>query len=62
MSDDSEQFRHACECKFWLAETGGDPAKVADLMIRITAKRGKAAAERLRDGMREQYKIAKGNV
>lgn len=55
MSDDSEQFRHECECKYWLDVTGGDKLEIENLMERITKKRGQAAADRLRQGMRDEF-------
>ena len=51
----SEQFRHECECRYWLDETGGNRALVEELMQRIEKKRGKAAATRLYRGMRDEY-------
>lgn len=58
--DNSEQYRHECEARFWLSETGGNPALVDALMERITKKRGKAAAERLREGMRAEFVKQRG--
>ena len=48
-------FRHEAECRYWLAVTGGDLLKVNDAMDRIAQKRGKAAADRVRGGMRAEW-------
>lgn len=55
MSNDSDHFRHECECRYWLDRTGGAPAAVAEMMEAIRKKRGQAAADRLREGMRAEY-------
>ncbi len=51
-----EQWRRHCEINYWLDVTQGDPNKVAELVVRLTSRRGAAAAFELRDGMREAYK------
>lgn len=57
MSDtSSEQWRHECECRDWIRDGYTTKARVDDLIRRISAKRGRKAAERVREGMREQYK------
>ena len=53
----SEEFRRACEARCWLRRTGGNPAKIKALLLRIEAKRGKVAAEVLRQDMREQWRL-----
>jgi hypothetical protein len=55
-SDYSDKFRHECECRYWLDKTGGSPLAVAEVMEAIRKKRGQAAADRLREGMRAGYK------
>lgn len=56
----SEQHRHQCECAYWLKMTSGDKALVDDLIERVAIKRGHAAADRLRQGMREERQKQKG--
>ena len=51
----SEQHRRECEARAWLRRGYTDAASVDALMRRIAAHRGKAAAERLRSDMREQW-------
>jgi hypothetical protein len=51
-----EQYRHECECRHWLSWTGGNKPMIDDLIARIAKQRGQAAADRLRDGMREEYR------
>ena len=53
----SEAYRHQCECRYWLKVTGGNPDRVNELIKRIAGRRGKVAAEKLLNGMREQYKL-----
>ena len=59
MDLDGEQHRHECECRYWLKDTSGKPAKVVEVIDRITRKRGKAAAARLHKGMREEFRRQK---
>ena len=54
--DSSEQHRHECECRHWLRRGYTTRAKVDDLHARIAAKRGKAAADRLIQGMRDELR------
>lgn len=52
-----EQHRLECEARHWLDVVGTRRADVDDLINRIAAKRGKPAAEKLRDEMRRQHKL-----
>lgn len=52
----SEQHRRECEARYWLKQTGGNKAEVADLIGRIEARRGKQAAAQLLADMRDQWK------
>ncbi len=52
-----EDFRRQCEARHWLAKGFGQPGLIDELMVRITAKRGRAAAEELREEMREQWRL-----
>lgn len=52
-----EHFRRQCEARHWLAMGYGNPARIGDLMTRIAAKRGQAAADALREEMRVQWRI-----
>ena len=54
-----ENLRHFHECRYWLAVTGGFRANVDALIARLAQHRGKAAAERVREGMREVYVMKK---
>jgi hypothetical protein len=56
----TEQHRHECEARFWVAETGGKADEVDALIARIEKRRGKPAAERLREEMRRQWLIQRG--
>ncbi|KAF1719779.1 DUF7696 family protein [Pseudoxanthomonas wuyuanensis] len=57
MTDTStEAHRRACEARTWLREGYVTEAKVAELMQRISDKRGCAAANELREEMRLQWK------
>lgn len=51
----SEEWRHECECRDWLARGFTSREKVDQLMGRISARRGLAAAKRLREGMRKEW-------
>ena len=51
----SEAHRKACEARHWLDQGYTTAAQVEELMVRIAAKRGKAAAEDLREEMRRQW-------
>jgi len=59
LTDDDERRRHTAECKYWLSVTRGKKAAVDELLLRIASKRGKAAADKLRDGMRDEWKREK---
>lgn len=56
---DIENLRHFHECRYWLGVTGGFRANVDALIARLATHRGKAAAERVREGMREVYAMRK---
>jgi len=58
----TEQHRHECEARFWLAETGGNADQVDGQMERITRRRGKEAADRMRAEMRRQWLIQRGKA
>lgn len=51
----SEAHRLQCEARHWLREGNTTPETVADLMKRIEGKRGRQAAEELREEMRRQW-------
>lgn len=51
----SEAWRHECECRDWLRRGYTRKADVDALIGRIAKIRGREAAERLREGMREEY-------
>lgn len=53
-----EKHRQECEAREWLRRTARDPARIKALLARIEAKRGKAAADELRDEMRRQWRQA----
>lgn len=50
-----EQHRMECEARLWLRETKGNKAAVDELIGRIEKRRGKQAADDLRDEMRRQW-------
>lgn len=52
-----EDFRRQCEARHWLACGYQTPQRVDDLMTRIAAKRGQAAADELREEMRVQWRL-----
>jgi hypothetical protein len=56
-----ESFRHETECRYWLSWTGGNRAMIDDLIVRIAKRRGQVAADRLRDGMRVEWRRQNGN-
>ncbi len=51
-----EQQRRVFEARGWLRDGYDTKAKVDELMQRITLKRGQAAADQLRQDMREQWR------
>lgn len=53
----SEAWRAICEARSWLRQGYTSPEKVAELAAAVTAKRGAAAAEALREEMRRQWRI-----
>lgn len=57
MNADQEQHRRDCEARAWLRDGYTSPEKVDDLMRRIAQRRGQAAADRLRQDMREQWRL-----
>ena len=61
MTADVEQHRHECECRYWLDETGGNRPLVKELIDRIEKKRGRAAANRLYQGMKDEWKRRQEN-
>jgi phenylacetate-coenzyme A ligase PaaK-like adenylate-forming protein len=50
------QHMHECEARHWLRLGHTNEAMVDELREKITAKRGAAAAERLIEEMRRQWK------
>lgn len=57
---ETEQFRLECEARDWLRRGYTTPQRVDELMERVSAKRGGAAAERLREEMRRQWRLQHG--
>ena len=55
----AEGWRRECEAREWLKRCDNDPAKIRALLLRIEAKRGKEAAEVLRQDMRAAYLAAR---
>lgn len=55
-----EQHRLECEARFWLRETKGNKLAVDDLIGRIGTRRGKRAADELREEMRRQWQSLRG--
>lgn len=53
----SDLRRREAEARYWLKEGYTNEAKVNELMPRIAAKRGQAAADQLRQDMRDQWRI-----
>ena len=53
----TEAWRRECEARAWLKRTGGEPQKIRELLKRIEQKRGKKAADLLRQDMREQWRV-----
>ena len=58
----SEEFRRECEAREWLKRTNADPQRIRELLKRIEAKRGREAAERLRQDMRLAYQVARNGA
>lgn len=52
---DPDQFRRDAEAREWLRRMKRDPARIKALLLRIEGRRGKAAAEQLRDDMRKEW-------
>lgn len=52
----NEKFRAECEAREWLRRGYTSKARVDLLITEIAKKRGQAAAEKLREDMREQYR------
>ena len=55
----SEEFRRQSEAREWMRRTQGDPVQIRALLERIERKRGKAAADLLREDMRKAWAAAK---
>jgi hypothetical protein len=51
----SEAHRKACEARYWLDQGYTTAERVEELMGRIAARRGKDAADELREEMRRQW-------
>jgi hypothetical protein len=56
-----ERHRLECEAREWLRLGYDGPQRIAELRMRITAKRGAQAAERLIEEMRKQWKRGEAN-
>lgn len=59
--DEVEDFRRVAEARHWLSLGYNSPQRIAELRLRITAKRGATAADRLIQEMRHQYKRGGAN-
>ena len=59
MSNYSQEWRRQCEAREWIKRTKGSPQAVEALLKRIASKRGQAAADLLRQDMREAWAAAK---
>ena len=57
--NDSEAWRRETESREWVRRTQGDPVLIRALLERIEKKRGKAAADLLREDMRKAWAAAK---
>ena len=57
--NDSEEYRRQCEAREWMRRTAGDPLRIKELLKRISQKRGKEAAEVLRQDLRAAYQVAR---
>ena len=55
-----EQHRLECESRFWLRDTKGNKVAVDELIGRIEKRRGKQAADYLREEMRRQWQSRRG--
>jgi hypothetical protein len=56
---DWERRRHAAECRYWLDRGYTTREKVDVLIQRIAQRRGRERAERVREGMREEFQRRK---
>ena len=54
--DEQEQQRRVMEARARLREGYTNRAKVDELMLAVAKRRGQAAADQLREDMREQWK------
>ena len=59
--ENSESFRHLCECRYWLKQTKADRGSVNNVIAKIEIQRGSKAAQRLREGMRDEFKRGRRN-
>lgn len=57
-----ETYRIECEARDWLRKGYTTPARVDELLGRIARKRGAAAADRLREEMRRQWRLQHGQA
>jgi len=57
-----EDKRHLFEIRYWLRATQGKKDRVDRAMERVAEKRGQKAADRLRQGMRDEYLKQRGKV
>lgn len=54
-SNATEAHRHACEVRYWVARCYPNGLEMADQMMRIEKRRGKAAADVLRADARIEW-------
>ena len=54
--DSSEQYRAECEARYWLKSIGSSKSAFDAVIARIAKRRGVAAAERLGDTIRNEYR------
>ena len=60
MQPAQDVFRQECEARDWLRRGYTSPAMVDDLMRRIEKHRGAEAAAALREEMRRQWRLQRG--
>lgn len=58
----SEAWRRETEAREWLKRMNNNPARINAMLLRIEAKRGKEAAEVLRQDMRAAFQAARSGA
>lgn len=58
MTSNQDKHRLECEARSWLRQGYTTPQMVDDLLARIAARRGQAAAKALREEMRRQWRLS----